>query len=140
MSLGLNSNVVLTPNVGNWIDIRWTSVKSDPFKLHNINDRPDLIYIRDSGLYSISATISTSERPDNLLLRVLRNGIEIDGALSSIVGLDQGVPTSISLNVTTSLEANQNIRLQLLPYMGHIYPTTGLTMLMNKTTVTVRKV
>ena len=140
VSLGLNNDVVLTPNVGAWIDISWTSVKSDPFKLHNINDRPDLIYIRDSGLYSISATVATSERPDNLLLRVLRNGNEIDGANSSVAGLDLGVPTSISLNVTTSLEANQSIRLQLLPFIGNTFPTTELTMLMNKTTITVRKV
>ena len=141
VSLGLNNDVVLTPNVGDWIDISWTSVESDPFKLHNINDRPDLIYIRDSGLYAISATVTTSERPDNLLLRVLQNGSEIDGAYSSVAGLDQGVPTSISLNVTTSLEANQSIYLQLLPYIGNVFPsTTELTMLKDRTTVTVRKV
>lgn len=141
VSLGLNSDVVWTPNVANFTPINWTLVKSDPFKLHNINDRPDLIYIRDSGLYVISATVATSERPDNLLLRVVHDTTVIDGAYSSAAGLDAGVPSAISLNVTAHLEANIGINLQLLANMGNTFPgTTGITVHKDRTTITVRKV
>ena len=140
VALSLLDDVVWTPNVAAWTDISWTSVKTDPFKLHNIDDHPELVYIRESGFYSISATVSTTERPDNLILRVLQNGNQVDGAIATIPGLDQGVPNAMGLNVTTYLPANASIRLQLLSYIGNIFPsTTSLSVLKDRTAMTVRK-
>ena len=113
LKLGLSQDQDLTSNIGSWTFVEWDNEISDNFNLHNNAYNRTNIYIRDSGVYTIAATLVTSERPDDLLAQFYVNGNEIPGSLNAAVGLDQGAPSSVSLNYTGRFTAGSNLRTQI---------------------------
>ena len=109
---------------GTYTNIVWTKNEDDRFNLHNVNDRPHRVYIRDSGIYSVTGNVIVKHNEDgkfiNGILLQLDNGNlgEIFASAASNAGVRNNITAGTSINWTGYLKEGTWITLGIIPLLG----------------------
>lgn len=136
----LGNSVNITSYAGSWFAIPFGSEISDPFNMHNNASSPERVYIREPGFYTVDCNVVTSERPDNLALRLKKGGNEVKTSWASERGLDQGIPNGIDLSWTGYIDSPTHLIIEILSFFGNEFPgTTTLELFGDRTMITVTR-
>ena len=136
----LGNSINITSYAGSWFAIPFGSEISDPFNMHNNASSPERVYIREPGFYTVDCNVATSERPDNLALRLKKGGNEVKTSWASERGLDQGIPNGIDLSWTGYIDSPTHLVVEILSFFGNEFPgTTTLELFGDRTMITVTR-
>jgi len=136
----LGNSVNITSYAGSWFAIPFGSEISDAFNMHNNASSPERVYIREPGFYTVDCNVVTTERPDNLALRLKKGGNEVKTGWASERGLDQGIPNGIDLSWTGYIDSPTHLTVEILSFFGNEFPgTTTLELFGDRTMITVTR-
>ncbi|UAW01091.1 tail fiber [Synechococcus T7-like virus S-TIP28] len=139
-NVGLGNSVDITSYAGSWFAIPFGSEISDSFNMHSTNN-PERVYVREPGIYTVDCNVATSERPDNLALRLKKGGNEVTTGWASERGLDQGIPNGIHLSWTGYIDSPTFLSVEILSFFGNEFPgTTTLELFGDRTMITVTRI